>query len=81
MTLTCPICKNEDQGTFLGLEVRAIYDGVLVWQCLKCEHAWPRDFGMFYGRRNDLAREHAMVLNRARQAATRRDRIDEASSS
>jgi hypothetical protein len=25
-----------------GIEVRGVYDGVLVWQCIDCNHMWPR---------------------------------------
>lgn len=25
-----------------GIEVRGVYDGVLVWQCPDCAHMWPR---------------------------------------
>lgn len=28
--------------TKLGIEVRGVYDGVLIWKCEKCNHMWPR---------------------------------------
>ena len=27
---------------FLGIEVRGVYDGVLIWKCEDCNHQWPR---------------------------------------
>lgn len=26
----------------IGIEVRGVYDGVLIWQCPDCGHMWPR---------------------------------------
>jgi hypothetical protein len=28
--------------TKLGIEVRGVYDGVLIWKCENCFHMWPR---------------------------------------
>jgi hypothetical protein len=60
--IECPNCGNNEQGKMLGHEVRGVYDGVLVWECLGCRHAWPRDFGSME-RRNLAAREYADQLN------------------
>lgn len=27
---------------FTGIEVRGLYDGVLIWKCPDCDHMWPR---------------------------------------
>lgn len=29
-------------GVFKGIEVRGVYDGVLIWECPYCDHKWPR---------------------------------------
>lgn len=26
----------------MGIEVRGVYDGVLIWKCPFCKHMWPR---------------------------------------
>lgn len=26
----------------MGIEVRGVYDGVLIWKCADCNHMWPR---------------------------------------
>jgi hypothetical protein len=38
----CPKCAAE---TYVGYEVRGVYDGVLYWLCPICGHAWPRFTG------------------------------------
>ena len=25
-----------------GIEVRGVYDGILIWKCPDCNHMWPR---------------------------------------
>ena len=26
----------------LGIEVRGVYDGILIWHCKECNERWPR---------------------------------------
>lgn len=42
--MICEGCGNEEDAKFLAHQVQGVYDGVLVWQCLACGHAWPRVF-------------------------------------
>lgn len=44
VTQACPFCGKEegDYFAFTGIEVRGIYDGVLIWECGVCKHRWPR---------------------------------------
>ena len=30
------------QHELIGIEVRGVYDGVLIWQCGRCKKMWPR---------------------------------------
>lgn len=30
------------QENLLGIEVRGVYDGILIWQCQACKKMWPR---------------------------------------
>lgn len=36
----------------IGMEVRGVYDGVLIWYCPDCGHKWPR---FADGKRHDAA--------------------------
>jgi Zn ribbon nucleic-acid-binding protein len=38
-TRRCPACSHSE---IMGYEQRGVYDGVLVWGCMACGHAWPR---------------------------------------
>lgn len=35
----CPQCKGKDP---FGVEIRGVYDGILLWECRYCGHRWPR---------------------------------------
>jgi hypothetical protein len=35
----CPSCGAEH---IVGIEVRGVYDGVLINRCVDCTHMWPR---------------------------------------
>lgn len=59
--LICRACANEDESRIMGMEWRGVYDGVLVWQCLKCRAVWGRNFGEGDSR-NDLARRYAVEV-------------------
>lgn len=36
--VVCPEGHTEP----IGIEVRGVYDGVLIWQCQVCDALWPR---------------------------------------
>jgi Zn ribbon nucleic-acid-binding protein len=36
---TCPNCNSND---ISYIEVRGVYDGVLIVVCQRCGHQWPR---------------------------------------
>lgn len=42
----CPNCGAKEEGDaffyFTGIEIRGVYDGVLIWECVLCKHRWPR---------------------------------------
>jgi hypothetical protein len=42
--LICPACAEVDgyRERFTAIEIRGAYDGVLIWQCSRCRHMWPR---------------------------------------
>lgn len=44
--LACPnpACDAGDT-QLMGIELPGVYDGVLLWSCMGCGHAWARDFG------------------------------------
>lgn len=39
------VCKKCGGMTFIGVEIRGVYDGVLFWVCEACRVAMPRDWG------------------------------------
>ena len=49
-------CTHCGSSSMVGVEVRAVYDGVLFWQCQGCggtQHRWSQHDGN--GRLHDLA--------------------------
>lgn len=56
-------CDNEDLGLMMGHVDPTVYDGVIVWQCLVCDLAWPRFESDAYGRRYSAGVELAATLN------------------
>lgn len=61
MDLQCPECGNRVPGQFMGYEDPMVYDGVLIWRCIECGHAWPRVFGI--ASRDAAAKKWADSLN------------------
>lgn len=44
---TCPACGSDlsapgDCSRVIGVEIRGVYDGVLIWHCPDCAHQWHR---------------------------------------
>jgi ribosomal protein L37AE/L43A len=41
--LRCPSCGELDSDRpFIGVEIRGVYDGPVIWECSTCKHRWPR---------------------------------------
>lgn len=59
---TCPKCGAIEHD-LLGHQVQGVYDGVLYWECMKCGHAWARDWEPG-SRREYRARELVDAHNR-----------------
>lgn len=49
-----PACPAGHIDMPFGIEVRGVYDGVLLWECPACGTRWPR---FNEGRRNQIATE------------------------
>lgn len=64
--MTCPSC-GATGATVCGMTIPEVWDGVLYWLCLACDHAWPRDFGD-WDRLNARSDEYARMHNDTRNA-------------
>ena len=67
--LSCPRCGPIPDGELLGEEVSEVYDGVIIWQHLRCGTAWAR---FPSGRLADAA-ERILRGRRERADAERRE--------
>ena len=38
----CPNCGEITEQDLTGIQVLGVYDGVLIWNCRKCDAMWPR---------------------------------------